>query len=80
MKTITIEKFVNGQHQKTTNVPAALVDMLSFILPQSGIGELQKHGIDLPAIETACKTGTAYSKTIEVEEGSVLKKVIITVN
>ena len=79
MKTITIQKFIDGRHDKTTNVPAGLVDVLSFILPQSGIGELQKHGIDLPALELACKEDTTYSKTIEVKEGSVLKKVIITV-
>ena len=79
MKTIKIEKFINGQHEKTTNVPASLVDVLSFILPQSGVSELQKHGIDLPALELACKEDKTYSKTIEVKEGSVLKKVIISI-
>ena len=79
MKTIAIQKFIDGRHEKTTKVPAALVDVLSFILPQSGIGELQKHEIDLPAIERACKEDGTYSKTIEVKEGNVLKKVIISV-
>lgn len=79
MKNISIQKFVDGRHDKTTHVPVALVDVLSFILPQSGIDELQKHGIDLPALKRACKEDTTYSKTIEVKEGSVLKKVIISV-
>ena len=79
MRTIKIEKFINGQREKTINVPAALVDALTFILPQAGVSELQKHGIDLPALELACKADKTYSKTIEVKEGSVLKKVIISV-
>jgi len=79
MKTIKIEKIVNGQHEKTTSVPAALVEVLSSILPQSGLSELQKYGIDLPALELACKEDKPYSKTLEVKEGGVLKKVIISV-
>ena len=79
MKTIKIQKFIQDQHEQTLNVPTALFDVLSFILPQAGITELLKHGIDLPAIELACKTDTPYSKTIEVKEGHVLKKVIISV-
>jgi hypothetical protein len=79
MKTIKIEKFINGQHEKTTHVPVALLDVLSFILPRSGVSELLKHGIDLSALQLACKEETPYSKTIEVEEGSVLKKVVISV-
>jgi hypothetical protein len=59
-------------------VPVALLDALSFILPQAGVSELQKHGIDLPALELAHKNGTPYTKTIEVREGSVLKRIIIS--
>jgi hypothetical protein len=78
MKTIKIQKFINEQHEKTMNVPLVLVDALSFILPQGGVSELQKHGIDLPALDQAHKTNTPYTKTIEVKEGAVLKKVIIS--
>lgn len=79
MKTIKIEKFINGQDEKTTTVPAAWLDVLALLLPQAGVSELQKHGIDLPALERACREGEAYSRTIEVREGDVLKKVILTV-
>jgi hypothetical protein len=79
MKTIKIQKYINDEHEKTISVPVALIDALSFILPQAGVSELLKHGIDLPAIELACKEDNTYSKTIEVKEGSVLKKIIISV-
>ena len=79
MKTIKIQKFINDQHENTINIPAALVDVLSFILPKSGLNELQKHGIDIPALELACQQSTAYSKAIEVQEGSVHKKIVISV-
>jgi len=79
MKTIKIQKFINGQHENTINIPAALVDVLSFILPKSGVSELQKHGIDIPALDLACQQNTVYIKTIEVQEGNVHKKIIISV-
>jgi len=79
MKTLKIEKFINDQHESTTNVPAALVDLLSFILPKSGVSELQQHGIDLPALVRACKDGTKYTRTIEVKEETIDKKVIISI-
>ncbi|GEM_PF-1457830 len=79
MKTLKIQKIVNGQHENTINVPVALVDVLTFILPKSAVSELQQHGIDLPALTAACKEGVAYTRTIELREGGVLKQVIISV-
>ena len=79
MKTIKIQKYVNDQHDKTMKVPVALVDALSLILPQSGVIELEKHGIDLPALQLAIKNNTQYSKIIEAREGNILKKIIISV-
>jgi len=78
MKTIKIQKYINEKHEKTLSVPVVLVDALSFILPQAGVSELQKHGIDLPALEQARRTNTPYTKTIEVKEGGVPKKLIIS--
>jgi len=78
MKTIKIQKYVNEKHEKTINVPVILVDALAFILPQSGISELQKHGIDLPALEYAVRNNTPYSKTTELTEGRDLKKIVIS--
>jgi len=79
MKTIRIEKYINGKQEKTTSVPVAWLDVLGLILPEAGVSELQKHGIDLPALERACREGQPYSRTIEVREGEVLKKVVLTV-
>ncbi len=78
MKTIKIQKYIGEQHEKTISVPVILVEALALILPQSGVGELQKHGIDLPALELAIKSSAAYSKTTELTEGGVLKKIVIS--
>ena len=78
MKTIKIEKYVGEKHEKTVTVPVILIDALALILPQSGISELQKHGIDLPALELAVRNSTPYSMTTELTEGSVLKKIVIS--
>jgi hypothetical protein len=78
MKTIKIQKYVGENLEKTVTVPVILVDALALILPQSGINELQKHGIDLPALEHAVRNCTPYSKTTELTEGSVLKKIVIS--
>lgn len=79
MKTIKIQKYVGEKHEKTITVPAILVDALALVLPQSGVSEFQKHGIDLPALEMAVRNGTPYSRTTEVSEGSVLKRIVISV-
>jgi len=55
-----------------------MIHTLLFLLPEAGRIGLAAHGIELQAILDADKEGQIYSRSIDVSEKGVSKRVIIS--
>ncbi|CAB3665268.1 MAG: hypothetical protein J0I68_00835 [Achromobacter sp.] len=75
---LKIEKFIDGQHEKTIKAPAFLVSLASKMLPESGHSKLMAQGINLRAMAQAKRSGTAYSTSFSVRERGISKRIVVS--
>ena len=77
MSTIVIEKYVDGICVEELNLPVAPLKFLAGLLPNQARRELQRHGIDVDTLLNDADPA-AGEQWLEVEEGTVAKRVRIT--
>lgn len=78
MKTIRIEKYVDGICQKQLKAPRVLVAFLARLLPARAKQDLQNRGLDLDALLDD-KNKPHTTQCFEVREGKVDKRIKISV-
>jgi len=78
MARLTIEKFVNGQHEKTIRIPTAVVKAGAALLPKSAIDALAEEGLNVADILEAMKRGTPYTASLDVCEQGVERRVTVS--
>ncbi|MBN9333236.1 hypothetical protein [Devosia sp.] len=76
MKTIHIEKYVDGVPQEVLSLPIAPIRMLAGLLPAEARWRLQQHGLDLDLLLE--DTPNVPAQWLEVEEGAVAKRIRIS--
>lgn len=78
MAKLVIEKYIEGQLGKKTNVPLPLVRIAARILPDAALSQLKEKGIDLPAVCAASRIGQPYETVLDIREKRQSKKVVIS--
>ncbi len=69
MKKIRIVKTVDGIEKENYTIPLFFVNLLSKILPSSGIEGMQEKGLDISALIEAAKNQQDYKTKLTVIEG-----------
>ena len=75
---IKIEKFINGEHETSFNVPAFVFGLARTLLPESALYSLAKSGINVRAILEAKDKGVTYTASVDVCERGINKKVVVS--
>lgn len=77
MRSILIEKYVDGICVEELKLPVAPLQFLAGLLPNQARRELQRHGIDVDALLNDTAPAVA-AQWLEVEEGAVAKRIRIS--
>lgn len=78
MASVKIEKFVDGEHEKSLHVPVFVLAIARRLLFGSALESLARGGVDLQEILEAKQKGASYAKTVYVREHGVSKKIVIS--
>ncbi|WP_196259575.1 hypothetical protein [Pelagibacterium limicola] len=78
MYMVHITKFSGQTHEASYTVPAFLVRFADKVLPRAAISALAGQGIDIPAIAEARRKGNAYSRSFDVVERGISKRVFVS--
>lgn len=78
MAKVKIEKFIDGKHETSFNVPVFVLDIARALLPESALISMARRGINLREILDANDRGIAYAVSIEVRERGINKKILIS--
>ena len=79
MKSLMIVKNTGDNYQETIKVPMFILEGLSRLLPETGISSLADKGIDLKEMIAAGKGGVNFTKTINVVEKHIEKKISLSI-
>lgn len=78
MTKVQIEKFIDGKHETSFSVPPFFLRMASALLPESALGAMARHGINVREILDADARGIAYSATLDVREHGISKVIAVS--
>lgn len=78
MTKVKIEKFIDGKHETSFNVPIFVFDIARTLLPDSALISLAKSGINVREILAAKDRGIAYIASIDVREHGFCKKIVVS--
>jgi hypothetical protein len=76
MRTIHIEKYVDGVRQEAITLPLAPLRFLVGLLPQRARRELERQGLDLQALFD--DTPAPLTQWMDVKEKGLAKRIRIT--
>ncbi len=79
MRSLMIEKNAENSYQETIKVPMFIIEILTKVLPGSGLSSLAAKGLDLKEITAAGKDGVKFTKTIDVVEKNVATKIRLSI-
>lgn len=78
MAKVRIEKFIDGQHETSFNVPTFVLGMAKTLLPESALSLLANSGIKVGEILEAKRKRIPYTASIDVCEHGINKKVVVS--
>jgi hypothetical protein len=76
MKTIHIEKYVDGIRQEELNLPVGPVRFLAGLLPNDMFRQLQQQGLDVEALLS--EPNSSEAQWLDVTEGGVAKRIRVS--
>ncbi len=76
MKTIHIEKYVDGIRQEELSLPVGPIRFIAGLLPNDTFRQLQQRGLDIDALLSEPHGGEA--QWLEVTEGGVAKRIRVS--
>jgi hypothetical protein len=76
---LKIEKFVGETHETTIKIPLLVLHVATKLLPKMAFAALDAKGINLKEILEAKTNGATYSKTINVCEHKINKRVVMSI-
>ncbi|MDR6434709.1 hypothetical protein [Brucella pseudogrignonensis] len=77
MKTIVVEKYVNGNCVEKYTLPLSATRLFARFLPNKAIAELQSYGINIKALLDDTSPSVS-EQWLDVEEHSIIKKIRIS--
>jgi len=80
MAKVRIEKFIDGAHETSFNVPTFVFVIAKKLLPQSALSALARQGIHVQEILNGNTRGTPYVATLNIHEHGISKQISVSLN